>query len=111
MLVCIVSPRCTALQSAFELIRIIVLDTGLFQAALSLALVLYKGLALTQALEAALAAMATACVQKQLEAAQDHAPSADAHLVFGQAPDLQGKCVMSLLECLPCCLEDMECKP
>lgn len=64
---------------------------GLFQAALSLAVVLYKGLRLTQALEAALAAMASACVQKQLDATQDSAPSAAANLVFGQTATLQGE--------------------
>lgn len=65
--------------------------SGLFQAALSLAVVLYKGLRLTQALEAAVAAMASACVQKQQDAAQHQLPSLPVNLAFGHTPNGQGE--------------------
>lgn len=67
-----------------------VLLPGLFQAALSLAVVLYQGLRLTQALEAAFGAMATACVQKQQDAAQEPATQTAAYQSLGLAPSSQG---------------------
>ena len=98
----------TSINPLVTLVCTLLFDTGLFQAALSLAVVLYKGLSLTQALEVALAAMATACVQKQLEAAQDHIPSTDSNLVFGQASNLQGDCVALPHAYVPCYLKHMK---
>lgn len=65
--------------------------SGLFQVAFSLAVVVYQGRCLSLALQAAISAMVTACVQKQIDSCQSESmalPSATP--IFGQATSPQG---------------------
>ncbi len=65
--------------------------SGLFQVAFSLAVVVYQGRRLSLALQAAISAMVTACVQKQIDSCQSESmalPSATP--IFGQATSSQG---------------------
>lgn len=70
---------------------------GLFHAALSLAIVLYEGQRLSQALQSSIASMVTACVQKQLQdPASDRGTAPASSLVSGHqlAPTGQPACLM-----------------
>ena len=65
---------------------------GLFQAALSLAIVLYAGQRLSQALQSSIASMVTACVNKQMQddnTDRTHLPALG--LAFGMQPASAGQ--------------------
>ncbi len=67
------------------------LGSGLFQVAFSLAVVVYHGRRLSLALQAAISAMVTACVQKQMDSCQsDSMAMPSLAPIFGQASSSQG---------------------
>ena len=69
---------------------------GLFHAALSLAVVLYQGQRLSQALQRSVAAMVTFCVQKQLQdSSSDRVTLPAAGMVFGQQLASPGRHTLS----------------
>ncbi len=64
---------------------------GLFQVAFSLAVVVYHGRRLSLALQAAISAMVTACVQKQMDSCQSDSMALPSSApIFGQASTSQG---------------------
>ena len=65
--------------------------SGLFQVAFSLAVVIYHGRRLSLALKAAISAMVTACVQKQMDSCQSDSMALPSSApIFGQASSSQG---------------------
>ena len=65
--------------------------SGLFQVAFSLAVVVYPGRRLSLALQAAISAMVTACVQKQMDSCQSESMALPSSApMFGQASSSQG---------------------